>query len=223
MSWKKTGVILLITAVFTRMLPFSSFFQNVNTLFHELAHALTALVLNGKVMHIYLFADQSGVTYTSFTDSWVRLPIGLAGYIGASCFAVLLFMVYRSGQQRLGLKLIVAVTASSLVLFVRNDYGIFWCLGFTLLTTLLLLVRKSWLDKGYFLLIAFICLVESFISSVVLLMLAISEPTAAGDATGLALSTGIPALFWAILFVLFSSWCARLALSQLHHHSGHRR
>lgn len=174
MSWKKTGVILLITAVFTRMLPFSSFFQNVNTLFHELAHALTALVLNGKVMHIYLFADQSGVTYTSFTDSWVRLPIGLAGYIGASCFAVLLFMVYRSGQQRLGLKLIVAVTASSLVLFVRNDYGIFWCLGFTLLTTLLLLVRKSWLDKGYFLLIAFICLVESFISSVVLLMLAIS-------------------------------------------------
>ncbi|NIK78822.1 branched-subunit amino acid transport protein AzlD [Paenibacillus castaneae] len=214
-AWLKTAVVIIITAFLTRLIPYSEFFRNVNTLVHELSHALVALMLKGSVMHIYLFADQSGVTYTSYADNWMLIPIALAGYIGSALFTLLLFVMQAKGKFRAGLALIALAAGSALALFIRNDYGMAWCAGFTLLTAIIYAWAPNWLRKGYYLLIAFICLVESIISPIILLVLALTDPASAGDAASLSSITFLPAFVWAAVFTVFSLWCAKTSISRL--------
>jgi branched-subunit amino acid transport protein AzlD len=214
-SWLRMAVILIVTIFLTRFIPFSAFFQNVNTLVHELAHALVTLLLKGNVMHIYLFADQSGVTYTAYTDSWMIIPIALAGYTGSAVFSVLLFFLHAKGKERFGLALIAIAAGVALALFVRNGYGMAWSAGFTALTVLVYFAAPSWLRTGYYLLLAFICLVESVISPFILFYLALTEPASAGDAASLSRVTSLPAFVWSAIFCIFALWCAKIAIGYL--------
>lgn len=214
-SWIRMAAIMIVTSFLTRLIPFSAYFQNVNTLMHELAHALATLLLKGSVMHIYLYADQSGVTYSSYTDSWMQIPIALAGYMGSALFALLLFVLYAKGKLRLGLALIAGTAAVALALFVRSGYGMAWSGGFTALTALVYFAAPAWLRTGYYLLLAFICLVESIISPIVLLVISVSEPAAAGDAASLSAATAVPAMVWSLLFCGFALWCAKIAIGYL--------
>jgi hypothetical protein len=208
----KTAVILAITAFLTRFIPFSEFFRNVDTLVHELSHALVTLLLSGDVRLIYLYADQSGVTYSSYAGAWKSVPISLAGYFGSALFAMLLFFLHSRKKEKAGLIAIAVVAVLGLSLFVRNGYGMAWCGGFTVLTLFICYLSRPGLLKGYYLLIAFICLVESVISALVILSLAFHDPGAAGDAASLSNATYLPATFWALLFAAFSLWCARLSI-----------
>lgn len=97
----KTVVFLVVAAVLTRVIPFSSFFRNVDTLVHEFGHAIVTLLVSGKVLYIHLFADHSGVTYSSAAaHSWRFILIALAGYIVSTVFAVLLFYGHSAGSSR---------------------------------------------------------------------------------------------------------------------------
>lgn len=214
-SWVRAGFIFIGVLLLTRFIPFSSFFRNVNTLVHELAHAVTALILKGSVMEIRLFADQSGVTYTRFQDGWMLIPIGLAGYIGASVFTFFLFFLYAKGRIKGGLILVAVLAAAALSLFIRNGYGMAWSAGFAIITAIIAILGPDWLRKGYYLLIAFLCLVESVVSSLVILYLAVVDPAAAGDAASLSRTTSVPALVWGLLFTAVSLWFAKLSLMRL--------
>jgi hypothetical protein len=214
-SWIRMLAIMIVTAFLTRFIPFSSYFQNVNTLMHELSHALATLLLKGNVMHIDLYADQSGVTYSSYTDSWMQIPIALAGYMGSALFAMLLFFLYAKAKLRLGLALIAVAAALALALFVRNEYGMIWSAGFTALTALVYFAAPAWLRTGYYVLLAFICVVESIISLIVLLVISVTDPAKAGDAASLSQVTGVPAFIWSAIFCLFALWCAKIAIGFL--------
>lgn len=214
-SWFRTGILFVIVLFLTRFVPFSEFFRNVNTLVHELSHAAAALLLQGNVMEIHLYADQSGVTLTRYSEGWMLIPIGLAGYVGASLFAMLLFDLYRRWRLGTGLMFIVIIAVLALVLFVRNGYGIAWCAGFSVVTALIAWLAPRWLQKGYYLLIAFLCLVESVVSSIVILYLSVTSSSTAGDAASLSQATMLPAAVWGLFFTIFSLWCARIALSRL--------
>ncbi|MHA6484206.1 M50 family metallopeptidase [Paenibacillus sp. strain BS8-2] len=214
-SWLRGGLIFIVVLILTRFIPFSSFFRNVNTLVHELAHAAAALVLQGKVMEIHLFADQSGVTYTQFQEGWMLIPIALAGYIGASLYTVLLFAMYAKGRIKQGLLLVSFLALAAVILFVRNGYGITWSAGFAIVTTLIALIGPNWLQKGYYLLIAFLSLVESVVSSLVILYMALVSPATAGDTHSLSSSTGVPAIVWGLLFAAIALWCAKASLGHL--------
>lgn len=211
------AVFMVVTVFLTRFIPFSEFFRNVNTLVHELGHAAVTLLLKGDVMHIYLYADQSGVTYTTYSDQWMAIPISLAGYTVAALFALLLMLLHAWSRQRLGLALVAALTILGWALFVRNGYGSAWCAGFALLT-ILICWAPPWVRNGYYLLISFICLVESVVSSLVIVMLAWNKPSSAGDAANLSQVTDVPALAWAICFAVFSLWCAKMSVSILFKH-----
>jgi hypothetical protein len=213
----KTVVFLVVAAVLTRVIPFSSFFRNVDTLVHEFGHAIVTLLVSGKVLYIHLFADHSGVTYSSAAaHSWRFILIALAGYIVSTVFAVLLFYGYARGKQQTGLMAILILTAISLLFFVRNGYGVMWCIGFLLLTAAICFCPWPWLRQGYYLLVAFIALVESVLSPVFLLILAVQNPGQAGDAANLARLTPVPAALWALLFtavaLLGARECLRLFL-----------
>ncbi|WP_232055685.1 M50 family metallopeptidase [Paenibacillus alvei] len=216
-SWTKVILFIVATACLTRFIPFSSFFRNVDTLIHELSHALMTLILSGKVMYIHLFSNQSGVTYSAYTSTWKAIPISLAGYIGASLFAVLLFYLHARKQEAAGLIAIASLALISLILFVRNGYGMMWCAGFVILTGLIWKFAPPWLRSGYYLLIAFICLVESVISSAYLVYLSMNMPNGAGDAANLSRVTYIPSIVWALLFTAVSLWCARISMGILFH------
>ncbi|MGG3839772.1 M50 family metallopeptidase [Paenibacillus thiaminolyticus] len=199
--WGKTVVFLVVAAVLTRVIPFSSFFRNVDTLVHEFGHAIVTLLVSGKVLYIHLFADHSGVTYSSAAaHSWRFILIALAGYTVSTVFAVLLFYGYARGKQQTGLTAILVVTAISLLFFVRNGYGVMWCIGFLLLTAAICFCPWPWLRQSYYLLVAFIALVESVLGPVFLLILAVQNPGQAGDAANLARLTPVPAALWALLF-----------------------
>jgi hypothetical protein len=214
-SWLRASLVFIVVLVLTRFIPFSSFFRNVNTLVHELAHAAAALALQGSVMEIHLFANQSGVTYTRFEEGWMLIPIALAGYIGASLYTVLLFAMYAKGRIKEGLILVALLSTAALVLFVRNGYGIAWSLGFAIVSALIAIMGPVWLKKGYYLLIAFLSLVESVVSALVILYLAVVTPSAAGDAASLSQTTAVPAVVWGLLFTGVALWCAKLSLGSL--------
>lgn len=214
-DWLKMTGVVLLTIMLTRFVPFSEFFRNVNTLIHELAHALATLLLSGKVMYIHLFADQSGVTYSAFSEGWMLIPISAAGYPLAALFALLLFKLHASGKETAGLVIVAVLAVVGLALFVRNGYGMLWSAGFAALTIVVAIFAPAWLRKGYYLLIAFICLVESVVSSGVIVALALIDPANAGDAANLTKATFVPAPVWGILFVLFSLWCAKRSTALL--------
>jgi hypothetical protein len=211
-SWLRVALFLTIAAVLTRLIPFSDFFRNVDTLIHELFHALATLLLSGDVLYVHLYSDQSGLTYSAYAGGWKSVPISLAGYFGSALFAVLLFYLHSRKKEKAGLIVIASIAVLGLALFVRNGYGMAWCAGFAILTILICVWSRPGLLKGYYLLVAFICLVESVLSALIILSMAFQDPAAAGDAANLDRATYIPAAFWGLLFALFSLVCARASI-----------
>lgn len=120
-KWVKTILFLLGSVFLTRFIPFSSLFRNLDTMIHEFGHALMTLVLSGKVLRIELYADHSGVTYSSMLTPGRSILVSLAGYISASLFAWLLFYLYRKGLHMWGLGIMTAVALVSLLLYVRGS------------------------------------------------------------------------------------------------------
>ncbi|MEK0316573.1 M50 family metallopeptidase [Cohnella sp. 56] len=210
-KWLSTLVYLAVSVFLTRLIPFSSFFRNVDTMIHEFSHALTALVLSGRVLGIELHADHSGVTYTRLVSSWSSLPVSMSGYIGASLFSLLLFALHHRRAQRLGLALALAVAAVMIVLFVHGGFGLGWLAVFIALTAVMLFAGPK-LRSFYYLLLAFLTLEESALAPISLALTALARPSAAGDASNLAAETGVPAILWALLFVLVSLVCATRSL-----------
>jgi hypothetical protein len=212
-NWLKTIGFLIACAVLTNFVPFSSFFRNLDTMIHEFGHAIVTLALSGKVMYIELYSDHSGVTYSSITKSWSVIPVSLAGYMIASLFSWYLFSAYAKGRQRWGLQVITILAVLSLVLFVRNGFGLTWLAGFIGLNLLMMIIGKIlWIRNFYYLLLAFLCLEESVSGAFSLMIYAFLDPQKAGDATNLSQATGVPALFWAAAFTCFALWCAKNAV-----------
>jgi hypothetical protein len=202
---------LLVSYVLTRLIPFSSYFRNVNTMIHEVGHAVVALLTSGKVHHIVLNADHSGVTVAALSSGWSAFLVGLAGYITASLFAVWQFRVYYRRQEKRGLMIMSVIAALMLLLFVHEGFGVGWLIGFVVLNLLMWLIGGT-VCRLYFLLVAFLSLEESVWSAVNLLVYAAVEPAAAGDAANLAAITGIPAVVWGVVFIVVSLLCAREAI-----------
>lgn len=211
-KWMLTVLFLIGSVFVTNLIPFSSFFRYLDTMIHEFGHASATLLLSGKVMYIELYADHSGVTRSLITKPWSRIPVGLAGYMSASLFAWLLFALHARSRQKEGLYTITLLAVVSLVLFVRNGYGMMWLAGFIALNVVVLLWGNRVVLKWYYLVLAFLTLEESVSGALYILILAINRPGQAGDSTLLAQASGIPAPVWGAWFLLFALWCAKRAL-----------
>ncbi|WHY20339.1 M50 family metallopeptidase [Paenibacillus sp. G2S3] len=210
-KWLKTMLFLVGSAFLTRLIPFSSLFRNLDTMIHEFGHALVTLLLSGSVLRIELYANHSGVTYSAIQDGGRAILVSLSGYMLASLFALLLFYLYSKGRHDWGLILATTVALIMLVLYVRGSFGMMWLGGFIALNVLMLVVWKK-ASKYYYLLLAFLTLEESVMGSLFLVYAAVVSPSRAGDASNLARMTSVPAIFWAILFFMFSLLCAKWAL-----------
>lgn len=210
-KWLKTVLYLVGAAVLTRFIPFSSWFRIMDTMIHELGHAVTTLLLSGRVLSIELNPDHSGTTYSVLASGWRTIAVSLSGYISASLFSVLMFYGYFKRKQGEGLLVISGVAVLMILLFVRNSYGVWW-LSIFIVITLVFYFLGTRIRNAYFLLLAFLTLEESVMGPFSLLLYAVRQPSRAGDAANLANTTVVPAFAWALLFLVFALWCAKLAL-----------
>jgi len=125
--------------------------------------------------------------------------------------------------MRTGLIMITLITVINLAFFVRNEFGLLWCAGFIVLNVLFYIQPWIWLLQGYYLLIAFILMVESIISPITLILIAVQQPLHAGDATNLQQATGIPSILWALLFFFISACFARMSMGAFLGKNGRHR
>ncbi|MDP4099053.1 M50 family metallopeptidase [Paenibacillus sp. P96] len=216
-KWLRTLLLLAGAALLTRFIPFSHIFRTLNTMIHEFAHAVVTLVMSGQVQRIDLNADHSGVTYSIITSQASAILTSLAGYTGASLFAVLLFYLHARQRHQWGLGVMTLVAAVMIILYVHEGYGLLWLAGFIVLNVIVMLLGGRTLGKLYYLLLAFITLEESVAGTIIILTASLVSPSQAGDAANLASWTHVPAWLWSILFLVFSLFCARAAIGQLLH------
>lgn len=219
-KWLKALLFLLGAAFLTRLIPFSGWFRILDTMFHELGHALLTLIMSGSVLRIELNPDHSGVTYSLLQPGWSQITVSLAGYIVSSLCSIVMFYGYYKQKQGVGLIVISSLALITIVLFVHSGYGLWWLLIFILLNVLIYFLGER-VRNFYYLLLAFLCLEESVVGPIFLLAQSIISPSQAGDATNLANMTILPSVVWALLFVLIACICARLAL-QFYWKSGNR-
>jgi hypothetical protein len=210
-KWLMTVLFLAGSAFLTRLIPFSSFFRNLDTMIHEFGHAAVTLLTSGRVLRIELNPDHSGVTYSTLSTTWSVFLVALSGYVIASLFSLLMFYLYHKRNYKLGLVLMTLIAIAMLALFVHRGFGVLWLTGFIALNAIVYFLGET-ATKYYYLALAFLTLEESVVGPLFLIVHAIASPGEAGDAANLARLTLVPPLVWALIFSLFSLWCAKEAL-----------
>lgn len=190
-------------------IPIIGKFLNVlNTLFHESAHALVALLTGGGVMNIKLSADASGTAQTK-SKYWLgKVLTSLAGYPISSLTAWLFFWLIKVHKVKFIFYIMLSLIMINLVLWVRNTFGLIWLLLMGCICGLVYLYTNQELQYYFVTFCAGIVLFQSIYSAITLFIISIKSASKAGDAKNLKDFTFIPAVIWALLFVLISFWVA---------------
>jgi hypothetical protein len=169
----------------------------LNTHLHEFSHALVAALSGGDVGTIHVFANGSGVTMASGSP----ILVNAAGYLGATIIGGLMILGSRTERgAAITLRTIAVVLLFSLVFWVRGDLvgvvsGFAW---------MILLFALPSMTKGRNLVfVAQLLGMQQCLASVQALYVlfrisAYGEPRS--DAGNMAQYTGIPAIFWAMLW-----------------------
>jgi len=180
------------------------YFRVLSTLFHEIGHGLMALIMGGGVRKIELSASTAGLATTTSRNWFSRVMILLAGYPFASMMAALSALILSSyGTSKL-LLFIGLIAIISMVIWVRNIFGLIWIAAFSGITIFAYINADSKFSFLYAMFIVVILSIESVRSAVVILTLSFKSKKDAGDARDLAMITKIPTLFWGFLFFLQS-------------------
>jgi len=228
---------LLLAAVLSIALWFIPFaeilsypFRIFVTFIHEGGHAIAALLTGNSVQSLSVAMNGSGETYTTQGGVISQMIVSSAGYVGAMSFgATLLILIRRSVAARvvlLGSSIVVlALTTIFGVIkpLMSGTWGLLGGLPFTLLAGGLLSVglfavaRFASAKLATFLvsLLAVQCVLNALLDLKTVFFL--SSPfatTVPTDALNMANATGIPAMFWAVLWIALSVLILAVAVKQ---------
>src|SRR5499427_2161083 len=228
---------LLLAAVLSIALWFIPFaeilsypFRIFVTFIHEGGHALAALATGNSVQSLSVAMNGSGETYTTQGGIISQMIVSSAGYIAAMTYgALLLVLIRRSVAARL-----VLVGSSLLVFSLTTIFGVIkpimagsWGslegLPFTLLAGVLIsaglfaVARFASARVATFLVsfLAVQCVLNALLDLKTVFFL--SSPFAATvptDALNMANATGVPALFWSVLWIAASVLILAAAVKQ---------
>ncbi|TDU28491.1 peptidase M50B-like protein [Panacagrimonas perspica] len=112
----------------------------LSTVVHELGHGLVALMLGGDLHRLYVWSDGSGVAqYSGDFGRFASAATAAGGLLGPPVAAMFLFLASRSeiGARR-ALAVFALVLSISLLLWVRNLFGLFFIASLCALLVLLL-------------------------------------------------------------------------------------
>jgi hypothetical protein len=188
------------------------------TFIHEGGHAIAALLTGNSVSSLSVATNSSGETYTTQGGLISQLLISSAGYVGSMAFgALLLILIRKSVAAR-----IVLLGSAILVFTLTMIYGLFkplfngvaWSgIPFTLLAGsiisvgLVLIARFASAKVASFFVsfLAVQCVLNALFDLKTVFFL--SSPFALPqhtDAVNMANFTGIPAIFWAIIWIVLA-------------------
>lgn len=216
-------LILFVLAIIVLKTPvIGKYVKIINTLIHEIGHALMAIVTRGSVGKIQLFANTEGAAWTS-NRFWIgRFLTSIAGYPFASIMGfVFCYLItkqspinidfsFRSINIDLSVSgfdmtiyILILFLVISLVFWVRNLYGFFWMITFTALFGFILWLNNPFITENVVIFIVAVIVIEAFTTTIDIVMLSFKTPHNAGDAKNLAEATYIiPAQVWGIVFLL---------------------
>jgi len=196
---------LLVATVLTAILfvvPFGELltypFLIFATFVHETAHASATLLTSGDVNRIELYWNGAGATYSS---GGFRMLISSAGYIGTALFGAMLLLISRKRKAaRLALIGCAVLVASITVIFGSGLYT--WIAGACLFSGLLALWRYASIEQQQILLA--LTAVQCSLHSILALknLWFVSVTGGCSDAQNMASYTGLPAVFWAALWIV---------------------
>ncbi|HVS21888.1 MAG TPA: M50 family metallopeptidase [Pyrinomonadaceae bacterium] len=226
---------LLLAAVLSIALWFIPFaeilsypFRIFVTFIHEGGHAVAALLTGNSVQSLSVAMNASGETYTTRGGVFSRMLVASAGYLGAMTYgALLLVLIRRAVAAR------VVLTGSALLILVlttvfgllkpmfAGSWGSLTGIPFTLLAgialagALILVARFASARVATFVvsLLAVQCVLNALLDLKNVFFLsspfATSVPT---DALNMRNATGIPAIIWAIVWIVIAFGILALAL-----------
>ena len=216
---------LLIAATISVVLSFIPYadvltypFRIFVTFIHEGGHALAALLTGNSVAGLSVAMNASGETYTTQGGLISQMFVASAGYLGAMAFGALLLVLIRKAVAAR----IVLLSCGILIFGLTMIYGlikpIFWMsawsgIPFTLLAGtiisvgLILIARFATARVATFFVsfLAVQCVLNALFDLKTLFFLSspfgLSVPT---DAVNMAHATGIPAIFWTVIWIAFA-------------------
>lgn len=205
-------LLILLSIILTRIPYLGKFFRVINTMIHEFGHASMALILKGEVVKINLFSDTSGNTLTKVNGKFSTFLVSISGYPFSSIVAFFIFYLINNSFTIFAIIIFMGFALISLILFVRNSYGIIWLLFFLIASGVILQYNSFRILYFWSVFNGSLLLIDSIVSSFVLLKISIQNPSGAGDANNLKKITHLPSWFWAFIFVSINVYIAYITI-----------
>jgi hypothetical protein len=198
-------LIIGLSLLLPRVPVAGTFFRIINTMIHESAHALAALLTSGEVLRLDLKNDTSGSALTQSSSWFGRFVTAVSGYPASSASAWLLFFLIKSGHYDWILFGLFSLALINLLLWVRNPFGILWLIIFMMLTAGVFYWAPLFWHKLLAVFCAGVVLFDSVVAAYTVFILSIKKPKQSGDAANLARITSVPAVVWGLFFFAQSS------------------
>jgi hypothetical protein len=124
LAWSIALTVALYLVPFGQLLAYPLIL--LSTLVHEVGHGITAVLMGGHFERFVMFADASGMAFSSgVAPGWPQALVAAGGLVGPALVAGLAFVAARrAGLSRAFLVAMSATLVVLLVLVVRNPFGI---------------------------------------------------------------------------------------------------
>ena len=188
------------------------------TFIHEGGHAIAALLTGNSVQGLSVAMNASGETYTTQGGVFSQMLVSSAGYIGSMAFGALLLILIRKAIAAR----IVLMGSAVLIFALTMIYGLFkplvaWGalsgIPFTLLAGVLLSVglfaiarfSSARVASFFVSFLAVQCVLNAlFDLKTVFFLSSPFAPSIPTDAVNMANATGVPAFFWALIWIFLA-------------------
>jgi len=217
------ATLLLTAAVISIVLWFIPFAEIITypfrifvTFIHEGGHAIAALLTGNSVESLSIATNASGETYTSQGGAFSQMFVASAGYVGSMAFGAMLLVLIRKAIAAR----IVLVGSAALIFGLTLIYGLikpamsgvvssalpFTILAGTLLSVGLVAVAKYTKARVATFFVSFLavqCILNALLDLKTVFFLSTPfAPAVPTDAVNMANATGIPALVWAVMWIV---------------------
>lgn len=199
--------------------PTARLSKYLTTLFHEVGHACVALILGGRIQHIKIQPNGSGVTSTAHVITLkykiVRILELLAGYSFPVNTGIVLLGLSIIGVDPLFMLAFIGLVAGFTLLFIRNFFGLLVVFSYAAITFMGYLLRDS-IPVDY--VISFMALILIFggvkdIRDVTMMTFSNqNDKDNKNDFHFLRDETFIPARIWNVVFILSEILVAALII-----------
>ncbi len=179
--------------------PFVYPFRLFVVFLHEISHGLVAVATGGAIVSIAISPDEGGVCLTR--GGWPFAVLN-AGYLGSLLFGALFLLL--GARRRIAALVVAAIGAFTLLatlLYVRSVFGFAYCL---LMGLALLVVATKLPGEVSEVVLAAIGAMSALYAVADMTSDAIVRHVAASDASQLAQATGLPAVFWGVVWIVAS-------------------